>query len=302
MPEPAGLKLRMSRIAESELIINSRGAVYHLDLRPEELAGTVITVGDPDRVKEVSKHFDSIEFKTHHREFIAHTGWVGKKRLTVISSGIGPDNIDIVINELDAIVNIDFETRQPKNKLSSLNVIRIGTSGSLQADIPVDGFVASTHGLGIDNLLNFYRHEQNDEEQQLIQSFVTHTQMHGQMSYPYISSAAASLLKNFVTGFHRGITVTCPGFYGPQGRVLRLGVRNPGLINRLTDFRFGQHRITNFEMETSAIYGLGKLLGHNCLAINAIVANRVVKEFSKDGKAVVEKLIIKFMEIFSDSI
>ena len=292
----------MSRIAESELIINSRGAVYHLDLRPEEIAGTVITVGDPDRVKEVSKHFDSIEFKTQHREFITHTGWVGKKRLTVLSSGIGPDNIDIVINELDALVNIDMETRQMKSKLSPLNIIRIGTSGSLQADIPVDGFVASTHGLGIDNLLNFYRHEQNDEEQQLLHSFVTHTQMHGQMSYPYISSAAASLLKNFVTDFHQGITVTCPGFYGPQGRVLRLGIRNPGLINRLTDFRFGQHRITNFEMETSAIYGLGKLLGHNCLAINAIVANRVVKEFSKDGKAAVEKLIVKFMEIFSENI
>jgi uridine phosphorylase len=292
----------MSRIAESELIINSRGAVYHLDLRPEEIAATVITVGDPDRVKEVSKHFDSIEFKTQHREFITHTGWVGKKRLSVLSSGIGPDNIDIVINELDALVNIDMATRQLKSKLSPLNIIRIGTSGSLQADIPVDGFVASTHGLGIDNLLNFYRHEQNDEEQQLLHSFVTHTQMHGQMSYPYISSAAASLLKNFVTGFHLGITVTCPGFYGPQGRVLRLGIRNPGLINRLTDFRFGQHRITNFEMETSAIYGLGKLLGHNCLAINAIVANRVVKEFSKDGKAAVEKLIIKFMKIFSESI
>lgn len=292
----------MNRIAESELIINPRGAVYHLDLRPEEIAGTVVTVGDPDRVKEVSKHFDSLEFKSQHREFISHTGYVGKKRLTVLSSGIGPDNIDIVINELDSLVNIDFETRQIKNQLSAINIIRLGTSGSLQADIPVDSFVTSTHGLGIDNLLNFYRHEQNDEEQQLLQSFVTHTQMHGQMSYPYISSAAASLIKNFVKDFHQGITVTCPGFYGPQGRVLRLGIRNPSLINRLTDFRFGQHRITNFEMETSAIYGLGKLLGHNCLAINAIVANRVAKEFSKDGKAAVEKLIIKFMEIFSASI
>ena len=292
----------MNRIAESELIINPRGAVYHLDLRPEEIAGTVITVGDPDRVKEVSKHFDSVELKAQHREFISHTGYVGKKRLTVLSSGIGPDNIDIVINELDALINIDFETRQIKNKLTTLNIIRIGTSGSLQADIPVDSFVASTHGLGIDNLLNFYRHEQNYEEQLLLQSFVTHTQMHGQMSYPYISSASGSLLKHFVNNFHQGITVTCPGFYGPQGRVLRLGVRNPGLVNSLTDFRFGQHRITNFEMETSAIYGLGKLLGHNCLAINAIVANRVKKEFSKDGKASVEKLIIKFMEIFSENI
>jgi len=292
----------MSRIAESELIINARGAVYHLDLRPEELAGTVVTVGDPGRVKEVSKHFDKIEIKAAHREFISHTGYVGKKRLTVLSSGIGPDNIDIVINELDALCNIDFETRQIKSKLSSLNVIRLGTSGSLQADIPVDSFVVSTHGLGIDNLLNFYRLEQNDQEKQLLHSFVTHTQMHGQMSHPYISSAAGSLLKHFVKDFHQGITVTCPGFYGPQGRILRLGIRNPELINRLTDFRFGQHRITNFEMETSAIYGLGKLLGHNCLAVNAIVANRIQKDFSKDSKASVEKMIIKFIEIFSQDI
>lgn len=292
----------MSRIAESELIINDRGAIYHLDLRPEEIAGTVITVGDPDRVKEVSKHFDAIEVKRQHREFITHTGRIGNKRISVLSSGIGPDNIDIVINELDALVNIDFETRQIKEKLSHLNIVRIGTSGSLQADIAVDSFVASTHGLGIDNLLNFYRYEQNEEENELIQSFVTHTQLHGPMSHPYINGAAPSLLKNFVSGFHQGITVTCPGFYGPQGRILRLGIRNPNLINRLTDFRFGQHRITNFEMETSAIYGLGKLLGHNCLAVNAIVANRVVKEFSKDGKAAVEKLIQKFLGIFSESI
>jgi len=292
----------MSRIAESELIINNRGAVYHLDVRPEELAPTVITVGDPDRVHEVSKHFDSIEVKRQHREFITHTGRVGNKRLSVLSSGIGPDNIDIVINELDALVNIDLQSREIKKELTSLNIIRIGTSGSLQADIPVDNFVASTHGLGIDNLLNFYRHDQNDQEKQLLQSFVTHTQMHGQMSYPYISSAAGSILKHFGNDFHHGITVTCPGFYGPQGRILRLGIRNPDLINRLTDFRFGQHRITNFEMETSAIYGLGKLLGHNCLAINAIVANRVKKEFSKDGKAAVENLIVKFLEIFSEKI
>ena len=292
----------MSRIAESELIINDRGAIYHLDLRPEELAGTVITVGDPDRVKEVSKHFDSIEVKRQHREFITHTGRVGKKRITVLSSGIGPDNIDIVMNELDALVNIDFSTREIKKELRSLNIIRIGTSGSLQADVPVDSFVASTHGLGIDNLLNFYRHEQNDQEKELLQSFVTHTQMHGQIGHPYISSGAGSLIKNFVDGFHQGITVTCPGFYGPQGRILRLGISSPNLVNRLTDFRFGQHRITNFEMETSAIYGLGKLLGHHCLAVNAIVANRVQKAFSKDGKAAVEKLIVKFIDIFASHI
>jgi len=292
----------MSRIEESELIINPRGAVYHLDLRPEEIAGTVITVGDPDRVKEISKYFDAIDVKAQHREFITHTGRIGKKRLTVLSSGIGPDNIDIVVNELDALANIDLDTRQVKNKFTPLNIIRIGTSGSLQADIAVDSFVAATHGLGIDNLLNFYRLEQNEEEKQLLQSFVTHTQLYAHMGYPYVTGAAASLLKHFVTGFHQGITVTCPGFYGPQGRVLRIGLRNPSLVDRLTDFRFGQHRITNFEMETSAIYGLGKLMGHHCLALNAIVANRVTKEFSKDGKAAVEKLIVKFIEIFAESL
>lgn len=291
----------MSRIAESELIINDRGAIYHLDLRPEELADTVVTVGDPDRVQEFSKYFDTVEVKRQHREFVTHTGIIGGKRLTVLSSGIGPDNIDIVLNELDALVNINFETREINPALKSLNIIRVGTSGALQADIPVDSFVASTHGLGLDNLLNFYRPEETDEETQLIQSFVTHVQIQG-LGTPYITGAAPSLLKHFVEGFHQGITVTCPGFYGPQGRVLRLGVRNPQLIDRLTDFSFGQHRITNFEMETSAIFGLGRLLGHNCLAINAIVANRIVKEFSKNNKAAIEKLIQAFLAIFVDSL
>jgi uridine phosphorylase len=292
----------MSRIAESELIINNRGAVYHLDLRPDEIGTTVVTVGDPDRVKEISKYFDSIEVTRQHREFISHTGYIGKKRITVLSSGIGPDNIDIVMNELDALVNIDFETREIRKQLRSINIIRVGTSGSLQADIPVDSFVASTHGLGIDNLLNFYRLEQNEHENELLHSFTTHTQIHGPIGQPYINSGSPTLIKHFVQGFHQGITVTCPGFYGPQGRILRLGIRNPQLIDRLTDFRFGQHRISNFEMETSAIYGLGKLLGHHCLAINAIVANRVVKEFSKDGAATVENLIKKFVEIFDASV
>jgi len=289
----------MQRIQESELIITPRGAIYHLDIHPQELAPLVITVGDPGRVQEVSKHFDKIEYRSNHREFISHTGYIGKKRMTVLSSGIGPDNIDIVLNELDALVNIDFETRTIKPQLSSLQILRLGTSGSLQKDIPVDSFVASTHGLGIDNLLNFYRFTHNNEEQELLHSFVTQTQLHSQISQPYIASAGSSLLKNFVTGFNQGITVTCPGFYGPQGRILRLGLSNPQLVDRLTQFSFGQHRITNFEMETSAIYGLGKLLGHQCLSVNAIVANRVVKEFSKDGKKAVEKLIVKTLEILS---
>jgi uridine phosphorylase len=280
----------MNRIAESELILNERGAIYHINLTPDELADTVITVGDPDRVAVVSKEFDSIEIKRQHREFIAHTGYVGKKRITVISTGIGPDNIDIVVNELDALKNIDLNTRTIKSELSSLNIIRLGTSGSLQEDIPVDSLVAGTHGLGLDNLLNFYRLQSNDEEKQMLQHFITHTQLTGNIQ-PYLVSSSPSILKHFVTGFHRGITVTCPGFYGPQGRILRLGISNPSLVDNLSSFQFGNHRISNFEMETSAIYGLGKLLGHHCLSVNVIVANRVRKEFSKDGSKAVENLI-----------
>jgi uridine phosphorylase len=289
----------MQRIAESELILNKRGAIYHLDLLPEEVATTVITVGDQDRVKEVSKHFDEIEFKRQHREFISHTGYLGKKRVTVMSTGIGPDNIDIALNELDALVNIDFESRYIKEQHTTLDIIRIGTSGSLQSHIPVDSYVASTHGLGLDNLLNFYRLEHNEEEKQLLHSFITFTQLHSQISQPYISSASPSLLKHFVNDFHHGITVTCPGFYGPQGRILRLGIKNPDLINKLTHFNFGQHSITNFEMETAAIYGLSRLLGHHCLSLSAIVANRIEKKFSKDGNALVESLIKYSLEIIS---
>jgi uridine phosphorylase len=287
----------MNKIEESELIINSSGAVYHLNMRPQDLANTVITVGDPGRVKEVSKYFDCVECICEHREFITHTGYLGKKRISVVSTGIGPDNIDIVLNELDALVNIDFDNRTIKKELTSLTIIRVGTSGSLQADIPVDSFVTSTHGLGIDNLLNYYQHSNNDEERSLLQHFVVKTQIDGAFSQPYIASAPGSVLKHFVNGFHQGITVTCPGFYGPQGRVLRLGLTNPQLIDRLTEFCYGNHRIINFEMETSAIYGLGKLLGHRCVSLNVIVANRINKTFTKDSTAAVENLIKKALEI-----
>jgi len=292
----------MSSIAASELIINDRGAIYHINCRPEEIANTIITVGDPDRVNEVSKYFDKIEFKNHHREFNTHTGYIGKKRITVTSTGIGPDNIDIVMNELDALVNIDFKTRSIKEKLTNLNIIRIGTCGSLQKDIPVDSFVASTHGLGIDNLLNFYINNSNEEEKQILHAFKTHTQMQQGISEPYINAAGISLLKEFVTGFHQGITVTCPGFYGPQGRVLRMGLNQPQLIDRFSGFSFGQHRICNFEMETSAIYGMGKIMGHHCLSLSVIVANRISKEFSKDGGAAVENLIKNALEIIESKV
>ena len=291
----------MQKIAESELIINGRGAIYHLNLRPEELADTVIVVGDPDRVKKVSRYFDRIELQQHHREFITHTGFIGNKRLSVLSTGIGPDNIDIALNELDALANIDFETRTVKSKFTKLNIIRFGTSGALQADLPVDSLVASTHGLGLDNLLNFYAYEKNTEETEMAKAFVEQTQLDTNITNPYAFRGSELLLKGFGDDFHKGITVTCPGFYGPQGRILRLGLSNPGFVNRLTDFRFNEHRITNFEMETSAIYGLGKLMGHDCLSINAIVANRVVQQFSKDGDAAVENLITRALEVLTRS-
>jgi uridine phosphorylase len=205
----------------------------------------------------------------------------------VVSTGIGPDNIDIVLNELDALVNIDFETRTIKNTLTTLQIIRLGTSGSLQADIPVDSFVASTHGLGIDNLLHFYKHQNNGEEAQILKAFEDQITLNKSFSGPYI------------TGYHQGITVTCPGFYGPQGRVLRLPLMHTELIDQLTTFNYGPHKITNFEMETSAIYGLGKLQGHQCLSLSAIVANRVSQTFSKDGNAAVENLIKKSLDIIS---
>ena len=291
----------MNRIAESELIINDRGAVYHLNCRPEEIATTIITVGDPDRVGEVSKHFDKIEYRNNHREFVTHTGYLGNKRISCVSTGIGPDNIDIVLNELDALVNIDFESRFIKHELTRLHIIRLGTSGSLQKDIPVDSFVASTHGLGLDNLMHFYRLENNEEENQILQAFSTHTQLNSGKVSPYINMAGASLIKHFTKDYHHGITVTCPGFYGPQGRILRLVLGYPMLIDNLTNFSFGNYRITNFEMETSAIYGLGNALGHHCLSLSAIVANRISKEFSANGALAVENLIKQSLQVISES-
>lgn len=289
------------RIAESEFILNERGAVYHLNLLPEEVASTIITVGDPERVAQVSKHFDEIEVKRTHREFVTHTGFLAGKRISVVATGIGTDNIDIVLQELDALVNIDFSERRIKSQLQSLNIIRIGTCGSLQENTPEDSYVVSTHGLGIDNLLNFYLYSNNEEEKNILQQFIAHTQMSQRFSQPYIAAGAASLLKHFVNGFQHGITITCPGFYGPQGRILRLGLAYPEIIDRLTTFQCGNHRILNFEMETSGIYGLGKLLGHNCLSLSAVVANRVAGKFSKDPGKTVSHLIEKTLEIITSN-
>ena len=279
------------RIAESELILNSRGAVYHLDVRPEELANTIITVGDPDRVPEVSKHFNRLESVHQHREFVTHTGYIGQKRITVVSTGIGTDNIDIVLNELDALVNIDFSTRTIKPGLTSLQIIRLGTSGALQEYVPVDGFVVSSHGLGLDNLMPWYVFENTTDEKTLLAAFREQVQLQPGTASPSLFSAANSLASRFTTGFHTGITVTCPGFYAPQGRALRGPLSHPQLLEQLTGFHHGTHHISNFEMETSGIYGLGRVLGHECLSISAIVANRIRQEFSKDGAKAVDNLI-----------
>ncbi len=286
-------------IGASELIINPRGAVYHLDLRPEELADTIITVGDPDRVAHVSQYFDHIEHRSAHREFITHTGYIGTKRISVMSTGIGPDNIDIALNEVDALVNIDFETRCINDNKKSVSVIRLGTCGSLQGEVGVDQLVAGTHGLGVDNLLHFYQPNNNPEELAILAAFEQHTNIQAHHIKPYISSASAGLLKHFTEGYNHGITVTCPGFYGPQGRILRLPLKMPNLVDQMTSFRFGNHHIANFEMETSAIYGLCNLLGHQCLSINVIVANRVKKEFSKDGAKAIDYMIQKSLGIIA---
>jgi uridine phosphorylase len=287
----------MQAIGASELIINDRGAIYHLNVRPEEIADTIITVGDPERVAEVSKYFDRVEHTLAHREFITHTGYIGQKRISVLSTGIGPDNIDIALNEIDALANINFDTRTINDQKKSVSIIRMGTCGSLQGEVGVNELVAGTHGLGIDNLLHFYEKENNEEEKAILTAFDEHTKISTHKIQPYIATASAGLLKHFTEGYSHGITVTCPGFYGPQGRILRLPLKMPNLVDQMTSFQYGHHRIANFEMETSAIYGLCNLLGHQCLSINVIIANRVKKEYSKDMGKAVDHMIQKSLGI-----
>lgn len=284
-------------IKESELILNPDGSIYHLNLRPEQVADTIILVGDPNRVPRVSAYFDTIEFSTQKREFCTHTGTYKGKRLTALSTGIGPDNIDIVINELDALFNIDLHTRKPKEQLTSLNIVRFGTSGSLQADIPVDSFVLSSHGLGMDNMLHAYKDAPNVREIAMEEAFMAHTQWNTDKGRPYIVGCGETLKQRLLTDkVFEGITGTAPGFYGPQGRMLRLPVQDPTLNDKLHSFNYKGYRMTNLEMETSAIYGLSKLLGHQAVSLNAIIANRAAGTFTKDTKKVVENLIVYGLE------
>lgn len=279
------------KIKESELILNSDDSVYHLNLKPENIADTIITVGDPDRVNIVSKFFDSIIFKTQKREFKTHTGFYKGKKISVLSTGIGVDNIDIVMNELDALVNIDLKTRKIKEKLTSLNIVRIGTSGGLQDFVELDKFVLSKAGLGFDGLIHHYANDIIHEE--ATQNLIKHMKLSEKHPQPYIVECSDELADKFEHEIQvtSGITSTNIGFYGPQGRKLRLTLADETFLDRLTEFKHDGFKVTNLEMETSAIYALAKMLGHHALSLNAIVANRSTGEFSKNSKGVIENLI-----------
>ena len=278
-------------IKSSELILNPDGSVYHLNLKPENIANDIIFVGDQERVSKITQHFDSIEFSTQKREFKTETGMYKGKRLTVQSTGIGPDNIDIVLNELDALVNVDLNTREIKPNHTALNIVRIGTSGSLQADIPVDSWVMSKYAIGLDNMLRSYLIEEHSVAE-LEDAFISQTNWDLRKGRPTVVPCAEALEnKIYSEKFQKGFTGTAGGFYGPQGRVVRLNIQDPQLNSKMDAFNYNGTRMTNLEMETSAIYGLGKLLGHNCLSLNAIIANRAVGEFSSKPEETVNELI-----------
>lgn len=283
-------------IPETELILNPNGSVYHLQLLPEHIAPNIIIVGDQGRVETVSKFFDSIDFKIQNREFVSHGGTFRGKRVMVLSSGIGTDNIDILVNELDAAVNIDLGTRTLKKEHTSLNIVRIGTSGALQRDIPVDSFVVSSYGLGFDGLLNYYLDLPKINDNELSEAFIQQTNWNKNLPFPYAIKGSQRLIDTIGFDLTQGITATAPGFYGPQGRKLRLTPWVEDFNQQLTDFNFGNKRITNFEMETSALYGLGGLLGHQTCTVCAIIANRVAKQYSKNYHVAVEKLIQLVLE------
>ncbi|EAQ41212.1 nucleoside phosphorylase [Polaribacter sp. MED152] len=279
-------------IKESELILNPDGSIYHLNLRPEHISNDIIFVGDQDRVDQITQHFDSIEFTTQKREFKTTTGFYKGKRLSVQSTGIGPDNIDIVLNELDALVNIDFKTREIKEDHTALNILRIGTSGSLQANIPVDSFLLSSHAIDLNGMLQAY---QIDEiaHQEIENAFIKQTNWSPKKAAPLVISNSKELAQKIISDdIFTGITATAGGFYGPQGRVLRLALQDANLNSKIDSFNFEGNRITNLEMETSAIYGLSKLLGHKAVSMNAIIANRANGTFSKKPAQVVADLIV----------
>lgn len=284
----------MDYISETDLILNADGSLYHINLLADEVADTVITVGDQDRVAEVSKHFDHIELKKGKREFLTHTGYIGKKRITVISTGIGTDNVDIVLNELDAIVNINLQTRQVNPELRSLNIIRIGTSGAVQADVDIDTILVSAGAIGLDPLMHYCEHSLTTDEAELLTAFKNSLPAHYQL-HPYVASAGANLLNSIGTGLQQGITITAPGFYTPQGRQVRCKSSTPELLGIIENFELNGQRITNLEMETAGIYGLAGNLGHQAISFNVILANRVKHKFSKQPQKVMEASIVEVL-------
>lgn len=284
------------KIPSSELIINSDGSIYHLQLKPEHLASIVFTVGDPDRVALVSRYFDRIDFKISKREFVTHTGWLNGKRVTVMSTGMGTDNVEILMTELDTLVNVDLETREVKTEKTTLQIIRLGTSGSMQADIPVGSFLASEIGIGMDTLMAYYPDLSGD--QNLAKAVRNEL---GLTFLPYQASASPSLLEKLDPNFVKGVTLTCPGFYAPQGREVRLKPRFDRMIERLSRLKIDDKRLTNFEMETAGYYAMGELLGHQILSLNAIVANRPLNIFDPEADKTVDKIIQTALEIFTKS-
>ena len=287
-------------IPSSDLILNPDGSIYHLNLLPDHISDTILTVGDPGRVAQVSRHFDSVEFEGTHREFVTHVGYYRGKRLTVLSTGMGTDNIDIVMNELDALVNIDFVARtvRPAEERLSLRIIRLGTSGSLQADVPIGAMLATEHALGLDSLMHFYPLVETGLETEI----ATELQASLQLPFaPYVVRGSDLLREQLGAGLVMGNTLTCPGFYGPQGRVLRLDLRQSDYITRLQNFHHqsaeGEFRLANFEMETAGYYALGRLLGHEVLSLNAIVANRATGEFAENATAVVDEMIERTLQL-----
>lgn len=282
-----------NKISETDLVLNPDGSVYHLSLLPKNISDTIITVGDPSRVYTVSQYFDEIEFEMNKREFITHVGKYKGKRITVISTGIGTDNIEIFFTELDALVNIDLKTREPKSRKKKLKIIRIGTSGALQEDIPLGTHLASDYAIGLDNLMNFYDLPMDDLETGLAHDIQKKT---GLPFMPYVVRGSVSLREQIGADMMQGNTVTCPGFYAPQGRELRIPIRFPKLLEDLNYYHKGDFWLTNFEMETAGYYAIGRLLGHEVLSVNAIIANRIKNKFSKDPNKIVESLIKKVLE------
>ena len=281
----------MNQISNSELIINSDGSIYHLAIKPEDIADTILLVGDQGRVETVSSFFDSITVKKQNREFVTHTGYYNGQKISVVSTGIGTDNIDIVINELDALVNIDLEKRTIKEKHHALRFIRLGTSGGLQEDVPVDTFLLSEKVIGFDGMMNFYAGIEPVIDLDFENAFVNYMNWNPRLAKPYVVSASPSLINLLGEKTHKGVTISSPGFYGPQGRKLRLNIHDPEINKKITGFSYGKYKITNYEMESSALFGLSKMLGHEAVTICVIIANRVTKTFSKDYHPKVKQLI-----------